>query len=667
MNRRFIYSRFRFSVAMALLGLAGFAGAVQGTESATMVLPVRVNGPNDICRRALVQENDGDIQPLSQMRWPDSQGVDQRTSVPQVNYIAPALGENGVPVIQRENRLAAEAVAEPVARFNPMRQPEINPQIYASQNPVRPLPGIAQQSPLRPDPSVYVNPIRMNEPQPPMGRIENPPSAVANFAADPPPIARLPPIQTPSPSPAATILAVRPIEEVRAQPPRIDVPQPLPIIAAVEPPVQRPPQPPIRTPEELPRPELASSAGETTATRSEPRQANAFDAAKGEMPVPILSHPRINDPGELIAQEARGEIDPINAVILGSSGNLPPSVQLTSEKVPAAPKADAEVIPLPAPVAMNIETSGIQGPEPFLLPPPRTLFAGWFGPPKKVDGVPDRGIGYERVALAPFVIDITQPQTLWSLRIDMANNWRHPDTAEYFFARPAAFGGRGPALETSADAQDVNFISEMGNNSASARTTIPVRIINGEVNGETAGMGDMHLTTKVVLLSGERLKLTQFLDNAFPTGSVDKGIGTGHVAMEPGLLASYRWSDETYIHSEVKYLFPLPTSPGNGGTIFTWGFGISHLLYDGDTFAVIPTAELVCYSIFNASETIATPIPHQESIDNEVIPTLHFGVRVVSDRFRDIGTVEWGLSAGFNLGSSGFYEELVKTEIRVMY
>ena len=207
----------------------------------------------------------------------------------------------------------------------------------------------------------------------------------------------------------------------------------------------------------------------------------------------------------------------------------------------------------------------------------------------------------------------------------------------------------------------------MGNSSASARLAVPVRLIDGEINGDTAGLGDIQLTTKVVLLTGSRLKITQFLDTYIPSGAADKGLGTGHVSLEPGLLASYRWSDETYIHAEAKYLIPIPPSPGEAGTMLTWGFGVSHLLYDGDVFAVIPTAELVCYTIFNASETIALPVPTIQEVDNALIPTLHLGVRVVSDRFRDIGTVEFGFSTGFNLGASGWYEELLRTEVRVMY
>ena len=196
----------------------------------------------------------------------------------------------------------------------------------------------------------------------------------------------------------------------------------------------------------------------------------------------------------------------------------------------------------------------------------------------------------------------------------------------------------------------------------------PCVLIDGQINGDTAGMGDIQLATKFVLLTGERLKITQYLDTYFPTGAAGKGLGTGHFSLEPGLLGQLSMvrRDVSPRRSQVPDSVAAKSRGGwNDAHLGIWGQ--SSCLYDGDVFAVIPTAELVCYTIFNASETVALPVPTIQEVDNSVIPTLHFGVRVVSDRFRDIGTVEFGLSGGINLGSSGWYEDLLRAEIRVMY
>lgn len=117
----------------------------------------------------------------------------------------------------------------------------------------------------------------------------------------------------------------------------------------------------------------------------------------------------------------------------------------------------------------------------------------------------------------------------------------------------------------------------------------------------------------------------------------------------------------------MKYLIPIPLAPGVAGTILTWGVGVSHVLYDADAFAIIPTAEFVCYSIFDASETLLTPAPVTNQIGDLTVPTINLGFRLVSDRFRDLGTVEWGVSLGINLSSSNWWAEMARTELRVMY
>ena len=69
---------------------------------------------------------------------------------------------------------------------------------------------------------------------------------------------------------------------------------------------------------------------------------------------------RIDYPAALLGPGAGGEIDPINAVVQGDSGTFPPSVQLASQKIPDDPPPNPEVIRLPDPVPMNIETGGIK-------------------------------------------------------------------------------------------------------------------------------------------------------------------------------------------------------------------------------------------------------------------------------------------------------------------
>jgi hypothetical protein len=139
------------------------------------------------------------------------------------------------------------------------------------------------------------------------------------------------------------------------------------------------------------------------------------------------------------------------------------------------------------------------------------------------------GIGRERLAMALFEIDVSQPQNNFRFRVDLAGGFRTPDRAEYFFAGPA----RGPLPETSVDYQDLRFLMEMGGPKFSIATEVPIRILDPERNPNTAGLSDLNLTTKTVLLDGNDWQLTQIFRTYFNTGAPGKGLGTGHISIEP--------------------------------------------------------------------------------------------------------------------------------------
>jgi len=108
--------------------------------------------------------------------------------------------------------------------------------------------------------------------------------------------------------------------------------------------------------------------------------------------------------------------------------------------------------------------------------------------------------------------------------------------------------------------------------------------------------------------------------------------------------------------------------PSHHGNTLSWGLGMSHLLYDRDSFAVIPTVETVFHSILDGETAVLTDQgPTILPVDGETISTLHFGLRIVSDTGRDFGLVELGVSGGCNLGSSGWYNNLMRIELRKMY
>jgi hypothetical protein len=285
--------------------------------------------------------------------------------------------------------------------------------------------------------------------------------------------------------------------------------------------------------------------------------------------------------------------------------------------------------------------------------PIRSLLGRYFGPPSG-----DGGLGRERLANALFEIDTTQPLNNMRIRIDMADNWQSPDRAEYLWASP----GLGPSVpESSADFQDLRLQFEFATARFSVATELPLRFMDPATAGNpnTAGFGDMNLTTKTVLFDGDAWQCTQLFRTIFNTGNSRAGLGTGHISMDLGLLVRYIWSDTTYLHGQATYLFPLGGNPNFAGNVFRYGLGLSTVYYENDAFALVPTMELVGWSV-----TGGQSLPVNSLVDSLNIINFHPGVRMFFDTPGDWSEFDFGLSTGIALTGRHWYEDLVRFEAR---
>ena len=288
-------------------------------------------------------------------------------------------------------------------------------------------------------------------------------------------------------------------------------------------------------------------------------------------------------------------------------------------------------------------------------------YHSWADRPVSPTG--EAGLGRERVAYAPFEIDITQPFGNFLWRTQSVYNLTKPDRAEQFWARP----GVGPLLpESGVNFQEFRLRMETGGDAFSLATDVPIRLLNPDVNDNTAGIGDIELVQKTRLINGSRWQMTQLLRTTFNSGNARKGLGTGHVAMEPGMLWRYRWSDLTFWHSELKMTFPVPGTPGYAGPLLKWGIGVSHVWYETDTVAYIPTLEFTNIWVLDGQ---FIPFPGGPPVDvrGDGIFNLAPGLRIVHDTGGDLGVVEFGWSGVFAVGSNGWYDALVRFDLRFVF
>ena len=96
-----------------------------------------------------------------------------------------------------------------------------------------------------------------------------------------------------------------------------------------------------------------------------------------------------------------------------------------------------------------------------------------------------------------------------------------------------------------------------------------------------------------------------------------------------------------------------------------WGVGLSRLWYETDSVAVIPTFEMLGYSVLDGRRFIAadTPTP----VDTETIFNVAPGARFVLDNGGDLGLLEFGLSSSIALTDHRWHSMLVRLETRLSW
>src|ERR1700726_1408255 len=77
-----------------------------------------------------------------------------------------------------------------------------------------------------------------------------------------------------------------------------------------------------------------------------------------------------------------------------------------------------------------------------------------------------------------------------------------------------------------------------------------------------SGIGDLIIGTKSLLLDCELLQFTFGFKTFIPVGNTNKGLGTGHVSLEPALIFALKLSSEAYVQGELAYRFPIGGAQG---------------------------------------------------------------------------------------------------------
>jgi len=261
-------------------------------------------------------------------------------------------------------------------------------------------------------------------------------------------------------------------------------------------------------------------------------------------------------------------------------------------------------------------------------------------------------------ANAAFFQDSPRPVTQTRVRWDAAFNYLFPDSSEFFWASIA--GKKGPANPEPAIRYGMLTLYQevAAGPAASAFFEMTYLSFDAIGNPSGAGLGDINVGAKAVLLDRELILITSQFRTYLPTGNFRTGLGTGHVSLEPALMAALKITPSTYLQTQIAEWIPIGGTPDFAGAVFHYHIALNQRLYQhGDFFTVLANVELNGYS-FRGQFTDLGGKP--ADMAGSTYTTLGPGFRVMFCDRADLGV---GLS--FRLGNNSHGPESVyRTEFR---
>jgi hypothetical protein len=264
-------------------------------------------------------------------------------------------------------------------------------------------------------------------------------------------------------------------------------------------------------------------------------------------------------------------------------------------------------------------------------------------------------------ANAAFFVEGTRPVTTTRIRWEYANDFTRPDRSEFFWAKSGG-GGRGPAaIETNINYSQLSLYQEIAAKGFSGFIEIPYLSVDPQVNPFAAGFGDMKVGTKSLLFDRDLFQLGFMFTTYLPVGNAAKGLGTGHVSLEPSILGTLKITPDTYMQTQLSEWVPLGGDDTYQGSIFHYHFSLNQVLFRPvQNVELIGTGELIGYS-FQAGR-FSDPVLGQ-------LQDSHPGTYITAGPGLRLVVCEWldfGFGAAFALGSHG-PDQIYRTELRIRY
>jgi len=237
-----------------------------------------------------------------------------------------------------------------------------------------------------------------------------------------------------------------------------------------------------------------------------------------------------------------------------------------------------------------------------------------------------------------------------------------PDRNEFFWARA---GTRGPNRERSFSYQDTALYVETGSGAFSAFVDGPFyRVIDSDVNGFNAGWGDMAVGTKTMFIDCELMQVTFQFKTAIPIGSAKQGFGTGHVSLEPSLLAAVKLTPCTYFEGQLSEWIPISGDDTFAGCVLHYHMAVNHLWFQKKAIQFTTSWEYFAYVFQDGCVTNPVDFVGPASTRSSHEAYHYMGP---SCRFFVCDNYDIGFGCAFSLTDDHFADQIYRAEFRIRY
>jgi hypothetical protein len=218
---------------------------------------------------------------------------------------------------------------------------------------------------------------------------------------------------------------------------------------------------------------------------------------------------------------------------------------------------------------------------------------------------------WNALADSSFFQEGARPVTQLDLRYEHAWHMPQPDKGEFFFARAdgnAAAKGPTPINNVSSvnatSYREFHMVNEVAVGAFSTFVDTPYRQVSPDDYRGASGFADIEIGTKTMLLDCELLQFSIGMNTFVPSGNFGKGLGTGHVSLEPVGLMSIKITPETYLQTELAYRIPIGGDAAFQGPVFHYHVSLNQTLWRcGHDLQLIGTAELNGWEFYGGAFT----------------------------------------------------------------